>query len=101
MDKRFLRRLIFVTGRRLTGRNGWGSLLPWLVTSQTERRCVLNKFRRPRGSGLRHERCAMRCTASQFGLSLAALVVWPLLGAGDQARAGYLISTPAARPFLF
>src|SRR5207248_702781 len=36
----------------------------------------------------------MRSWACQFGLSFAVLIAWPLLGAGTQAQAAFLVRTP-------
>jgi hypothetical protein len=44
--------------------------------------------------------CLMRSSPTQFELALLTLVVWPLVGAGDQARAGFLLANPFERPPL-
>jgi len=42
----------------------------------------------------------MHSTPTQFGLALSILVVWPVLGAGDQARAGFMLNQPSEPPLL-
>jgi len=37
----------------------------------------------------------MLSSPTQFGLALTTLVVWPLLGAGNQVRAGFMLNPPA------